>query len=212
MKYTVVLPYVYEPYKEECLKTCKFEDILLVDNTHENRGIMQSHNMGIDKMHEDDSDWLICMSAAVRFGVFGGLDFIEELKNRPDDHVVEATNVNGWHLIAFSRKVIDTVGRWDENFTPYGYDDLDYSWRIRLAFGDSIRWQKAITGVIDMGMAHGIKLAGVDPDNLRLRLYYRTKWGITPESDHEKAYKRPFGSEANPVGYWPPFNGRGCGV
>lgn len=205
-KYVCVLPYVYKPYYEACIKTVKLDNVLSVDNTVDNIGIMAAHNLGIEYMLKQDADWLIVMSAALRFGPKGGKDFIAELDKRPNHLVVEAAGVFGWHLIAFHRRTIEAVGKWDENFTPYGYDDLDYSYRVQLAFGLDGRtqlWEKAPVEVSDMGMAHGLKKAHVQPDNTKLRNYYASKWGVMPEDNHDNAYKKPFNGEFNTVQYWP---------
>lgn len=208
MRYTVCLPYVYEPYFKECLKTCKFDEdsMLIIDNTKDNIGIMKSHNRGIEKMKKDNSDWLIILSAAVRFGEPGGLDFIEALEDHPDHLAIEAADVFGWHVIAFSRRLIEKVGEWDENFSPYGYDDLDYSWRIQKAFGLNDRsqlWEKVYIDVKDTTMAHSLKLGGVTTKNEKLRAYYVKKWGVLPEDNHDHAYHRPFNNDDNDIGYWP---------
>lgn len=137
---------------------------------------MRSHNLGIDKMKEDDSDWLIVLSAAMRFGEPGGLDFIAELEKAPGDLVIEPSYIFGWHLIAFSRQVIEKVGRWDENFTPYGFDDLDYSWRIQKTFDITAPlWRKVSVDVSDAGMAHSIHIGKVESDVNRLREYFKEK-------------------------------------
>lgn len=205
-KYTVVLPFVYQPYKDECLATSKLDNVLLVDNTVINLGIMKSHNLGIEKMKADKSDWLIIMSAAIRFGEPGGLDFIAELEKRPDHVVLEAAEVFGWHLIAFNRKTIEKVGYWDENFTPYGYDDLDYSWRIQLALGlvdAKPKWIKVKADVKDMGMAHSIHLGKIKTGNERqLRKYYVKKWGGIPIP----VYKYPFNDKSKSIKYCPEIN------
>ncbi len=205
MKYTVVLPFIDREYAEDCIKSMKFDpdSILLVDNTTDNIGIMKSHNLGIDKMIADDSDWLIVLSAAVVFGEKGGLDFIAELEKREDFVVVEAAGVFGWHLIAFNKKTIEAVGRWDENFTPYGYDDLDFSWRIQLAYDlTKVRpvWQKVPVDLRDKGMGHSLKLGRVKTqDKNKLRSYFFKKWGgITPP-----IYKNPFNDKNNSVEYCP---------
>lgn len=214
VKFTAVMPYVYEPYKRACLANVHpliQEQLLLVDNTVNNVGIMKAHNMGIEKMRAEDTDWLIVMSAAVRFGEPCGMDFIKALEDRPGDLVVEAAGVYGWHLIAFSRECIERVGKWDENFTPYGYDDLDYAYRIGLTFGDDKRntlWQKAEVDVEDAGMAHGIKKRGIEGDENFLRSYYKAKWG---GMTGEEYYKNPWNNENTPVWYWPPAkNGSTC--
>src|ERR1700728_642922 len=80
MKYVAVLPWVYKPFRDEFMKACKL-DVFEVDNSAENLGIMRSHNLAIDKMIAENADLLIVMSAAIRFGEKGGLDFVEQLDN-----------------------------------------------------------------------------------------------------------------------------------
>jgi hypothetical protein len=116
MKYVVCLPFRVQLFRDKFMAGCKLENILEIDNTENNLGVMASHNLGVKKMYEDDADWLIIASAAIRFGHKGGLDFIEYLENA-NAHIVEAYGVYGWHLIAFRRDVIDAVGEWDERFS-----------------------------------------------------------------------------------------------
>ena len=80
MKYVVVVPYTVQSIMNEFMATCKLENVLQIDNTTNNIGCMASHNLGVDKMYETESDWLVVISAAIRFGEPGGLDFIEKLK------------------------------------------------------------------------------------------------------------------------------------
>jgi hypothetical protein len=215
MKYTVVLPYVWQPYKDACQATWRFpdENVLMVDNTVNNLGIMRAHNMGIDKMRRDDTDWLIVLSAAIRFGEPGGLDFINQLETHPGYQIIEAEEVFGWHLIAFSRETIETVGRWDENFTPYGFDDLDYSLRWQRAFGMHLQqgqnsepgiWTKEPVELSDMGMGHGLNIAGVDSPPGPKIFYFHQKWGRHPSSSSQNAFDHPWNDPANSIRYWPP--------
>lgn len=210
MRYTVVMPYCYPPYKEACERTWRFDpdSVLMVDNTIMNRGIMRAHNMGIDKMVRDDTDWLIVLSAAIRFGKPGGLDFIKQLDKHADYHVIEAAGVFGWHLIAFARHTIETIGRWDENFTPYGYDDIDYSLRFQRAFGIDGRmselWIKVPVDVQDAGMAHGLNLANVKSDPNPKIFYFNQKWGRHPDHSWVLAYQHPWNDPSIPLTYWGP--------
>jgi hypothetical protein len=204
------MPFCYQPYRELCQESWRFDpdSILLVDNTIVNKGIMRSHNMGIDKMVRDDTDWLIIMSAAIRFGSPGGLDFIDQLDKHAGYHVIEAAGVFGWHLIAFARDTINLVGRWDENFTPYGPDDIDYSLRFQRAYGmdgrDIELWIKVPVNALDAGMAHGLHLAGVYSDPFPKRFYFGQKWGRAPDDSHITAYRHPWNDTTHDIRYWPP--------
>ena len=77
MKYVVGLPYRVKSFRDSLMATCKLENVFEIDNTENNIGFSASHNLGIQKMYDDGADWYIVMSAAVRFGEPGGLDFIE---------------------------------------------------------------------------------------------------------------------------------------
>lgn len=178
MKYVMCLPYRVKEFRDEFMATCKIENIFEVDNTENNIGIMASHNLAIEKLYEIDADWFIICSAAIRFGEAGGLDLLEYLENT-DSQIVEGLNLYGWHLIAFRRDVIDTVGGWDENFTPYGWDDNDYSVRIQKSMPNVI-WEKIQFDVTDTIMAHSIKLGGVTSDDNKLQQYFYNKWGCYP--------------------------------
>lgn len=211
MRYVAVLPFVYAPFKDEFLKTCRFGDnLVLVDNTVNNRGIMRSNNIGIREMKARDADWFIICGASIRFGQAGGLDFIAELERRATHKVVEGWKVFGWHLIAFSREVVETIGQFDTSFSPYGYDDIDYSWRFQKAYWiDGTKqaiWEKTIVDVQDTMMAHGIKLAGVSPDNQALRAYFERKWGTTPE-DPVGRWLHPFNDSSLSLKYFPANSG-----
>lgn len=210
MTFTAVLPYIHWPYARDCMHTMHLDFMrhtLKVDNTERNVGIMRSHNMGIAKMREDGTDWLVVVSAAIRFGRPGGMDFIAELDKHAGHDVVEASGVFGWHLIAFSRRIIDDVGAWDENFSPYGFDDLDYSLRIQRARNVDGRWGQLWTKVYvactDMGMAHSISLGGVRTLPEKQIDYFREKWGRHPGDSHLDAYDRPFNNPDAGLDDWP---------
>lgn len=217
MRFVAVLPYIHQGWADACTSSMAPEFLastLLVDNTEANIGIMASHNRGIDRMREVDAEWLIVVSAAMRFGSPGGMDFVEALAAHDDHPVIEAAGVFGWHLIAFRRDLLDKVGRWDENFTPYGFDDLDMSLRIQRAVGVDGRygqvWTKVHGDWSDAGMAHSVHLAGVRADVNAQIAYFMEKWGRHPGASDVMAHMHPFGDQFNPIGYWPvaPNGGR----
>jgi hypothetical protein len=185
------------------MATCKLDNILEIDNTVNNLGVMVSHNLGVKKMYEEDADWLIIMSAALRFGERGGLDIIEYLETT-DAQIIEGFELYGWHLMAFRRDVVDAAGGWDENFSPYGYDDLDYSIRIKKAIPD-VRWEKIKFDVSDTIMGHSIKLGGVRSNDNILHQYFFNKWGHYPGGGHpiEEYYDTPFNLPNVDIKYCP---------
>lgn len=215
-KHVVCLPFVHQDYFDAWHATARFLDrddtsLILVNNTRSNIGIMRSHNIGLAAALKVGAEWLTVCSAAIRFGVEGGLDWLRALDARSDHDVVEAAHVFGWHLIAFKVDLLRRVGTWDENFTPYGFDDIDMALRIQRAKGLDGRteqlWEKVYVDVKDMGMAHSVKLAGVElpPERIEEQIaYFRRKWGRHPGESEILAFDTPFGDPANPISYWPP--------
>lgn len=204
MKYTVVLPSIYQPWTNKCLKDCKLKDVLVVDNTETNIGVAASWNKGIDKLRQDKADWLVILSAAIRFGEAGGLDFINYLDTLDQHIAVEAGMGLGWHLIAFSKETIEKAGRFDENFYPAYYEDLDYAWRVKQAFGglEPPYWAKFTIDAGIAGWGHGVELGGADRvDN---KDYMLRKWGDLTGAD---LYEHPFNDPNNSIKYWPEFRG-----
>ena len=217
MKYVVGLPYRVKSFRDSLMATCKLENVFEIDNTENNIGFSASHNLGIQKMYDEGADWYIVMSAAVRFGEPGGLDFIEILKDTKHV-VVESLGVFGWHFIAFHKTLIDKVGLWDTNFTPYGYEDLDYSMRIQrallLEYDDHWKtikenktiWQNVKIDIKDTIMAHSVQLGGINPVNpeMNQREYYNKKWGIYPgtHASPYKCYFYPFNDSGKGLGYF----------
>lgn len=230
--YVAVIPFAYQPYFDEFMATCKIprENMLCIDNTdlEKNIGIMASHNKGIEFMRERGADWLIVMSAAIRFGEQGGLDFLEILEEKPEYHVIHGASLNvaggmqanpdgggghnkvfGWHLVAFNKTVFDAIGKWDENFTPYGFDDIDLSLRIRKHFKNTAMWDTFPCDVTDTTMSHSIQLAGVKSPSLPLINYFTEKWGRHPGAWQWDGWEHPFNNPEHSLAYWPPASNGG---
>lgn len=209
MKYVAVMPWIYEPYKDECLACCKLDPLLLVDNTETNLGIMRSHNLGIDFMRAQDADWLIILSAAVRFGDAGGLDFVRALEHCTEHAVVNAEGMFGWHFMAFARETIEAAGRWDENFTPYGFDDVDYAIRIHKSRPGAIWSGIKDVDASDTTMAHSLELGGVYVDATPQINYLHDKWGGERGAPFDAFHDHPFDDPALSVRVWPKPTGLG---
>ena len=183
------------------------------DNTVRNRGVAVAWNYGALRMREEDADWLVVISAAMRFGAPGGDDFLDHVdRSDPDAWAVEAGECPrqpghgfGWHLIAFPRRTFDRVGDFDENFFAY-YEDNDFGHRVRCAAdwtpGVDPVWPKVDVDADLAGYAHGIRLGGVISDPNKAVAYYRSKWGGPPSCEE---WTTPFG-EDRPLSFWRPPN------
>lgn len=218
MKYVVVVPYAYQPYFDEFKATLKIpeENCLFVDDTNPvgGIGIMKAHNMGIKFMKERKADWLIVMSASIRFGEKGGLDFLDIIEQHKDLHVIngagkvtfegeeEQTIAMGWHLTAFKADIFYAIGKWDENFTPYGFDDVDLTLRMKKYFGNQFRMDTFECDMRHTTRSHSISLAGVvAPSGPRIE-YFVNKWGRHPGAWQWDGWAYPFNDETKSLAYW----------
>lgn len=215
MTFVAVLPSIFLPYTQTCVASMgrRFNRYLLVvDNTVRNRGVSAAWNDGVRAMRDRDADWLVIVSAAVRFGKPGGDDFLAHLDDAdPDAWAVEAGecprwpgNGFGWHLIGFRSSTFDRVGTFDENFFAY-WEDCDFGHRIRTAHpqwrpGPDPLWPKVPVDADLASYAHGVKLADAQTHPERLRKQYISKWGGPPA--HE-VWWRPFNDETKDVRWWP---------
>lgn len=208
MSFVAVLPSIWPPYTEACLTSMAPElrtQILVVDNAppNPNLGVAASWNRGVDLCRDAEADWLVIVSAAIRFGPPGGLDFLAELDVHPGAAAIEAGWGLGWHLIAFQRQTLERAGRFDENFWPGYYEDLDYSRRIRLAgltHEPPPFWVKVDVDAYVASFAHAERFAGVKADAPRLVAYYEAKWGGPPG---QETFTHPFGDQARGLDWWP---------
>ncbi len=205
MRFTAVLPSIYPPWTEQCLSSmCQlFRDrTVVVDNTETNIGVTASWNRGRQKVLDRGDDWLVVLSACLRFGSPGGADFIVELPPMPTDIVaVQARDVN-WHLIAFPRvPTLEQVGEFDEVFFAY-CEDVDYMRRIGLIFGLDVKstappeipeWVTADIDVECAGIAHGVTLGGAVVDNVATNAAYVAKHGAMA---HGETFLTPYDDPA----------------
>lgn len=195
MRIAAVLPSIYAPWTERCLRSMSnrlHNNCTVVDNTVENRGVAASWNIGIDVMEQRRASWLVIVSAAVRFGAPGGEDFLDALDADEDSPAVEALFM-GWHLIAFRASTIERVGRFDEVFWPAYYEDIDYGRRAALAFRFAPPyWNKVECEVSHGGHAHGVTLGGVEVNNAKQERTYRRKWGGPKGAE---TFRHPYGDQ-----------------
>ncbi len=205
MNALIVMPVTYGPYGEACLASMApevRERTVVVDNTGEtNLGAAGSYNVGARRVLDEGHDWLLTLSATVRFGPAGGVDMLERLDgvDGRTTWVVEAEMPVGWHWLAWSRPMFERVGIWDEQFHPCYAEDADIAHRIGIAAreagiadrGDGAWWEVFAADAWIMMQGYSAHMAGIDPSQEDLWASYERKWG--GRSGHEQ-WDRPYGS------------------
>ncbi len=200
MRFTAVLPSIYPPWTEACLTSmCSrfYGNTLVVNNQSRNIGVSASWNRGRSFALHYEDDWLVILSACLRFGAPGGADFLGHLMDVPDNVVaVQARDVN-WHLIAFPAFVLEEVGKFDPVFFAY-CEDVDYMRRIGLIYGLDVKstappeipeWVTADIDVECAGIAHGVTLGGAVVDNVATEAAYVAKHGAMA---HGETFLTPY--------------------
>lgn len=203
--FLVVIPSIYQPYTDACLRSAHIDpdDLCLIDNTVNNKGVGASWNVGARRVLDEGRDWLVICSAGMRFAKRGIATFTDQLALHPTAQAVEAGCDLGWHLIAIARTTFERIGFFDENFYPGYYEDLDYGLRIRKGFGINYipgveSWPKVTVAATLTMAAHGIHLGGVTGDGNVLAAYYADKWnGVSGQEKNDL----PWGDR--PLDWWP---------
>lgn len=194
------------PMVERCVETINIERdrILLVDNSPkslckkfaedgyhvelhpENLGVARSWNLGIKQGH----DWTFLVSCSVRFPEM----FTEVIKvlESHDSEFIFLTYL-GWHLTAVSKKLVEKIGYFDENFYPAYCEDTDYVKRMHLSnIPTKFKEVPAYIQKVNIGL-----ISGAQVNNRRTDTYWRKKWGA---GVNEVGYPLPFGDK--PIDYW----------
>jgi len=219
MRYVVVVPYAYQPYFDEFKATLKIpeENCLFVDDTNPvgGIGIMKAHNMGIDFAKQRGANYLIVMSAGIRFGEPGGLDFIKVIEDHPELLVIngagrvtfdgeeEQVIAMGYHLTAFKMDIFHAIGRWDENFTPYGFDDIDLMLRMKKYFNTEYKVDSFPVDMAHVSRSHSIELGKVVAPSEPRIAYFTEKWGRHPGAYQWDGWAYPFNNPDHNLSYWP---------
>lgn len=191
------------PYLKECQESMHpdlLKNMLVVDNTEDNKGAATSYNIGAKRVLEEKLDWLITLSPSTRFGPKGGTDFVNFLERFKSYWVVESALPVGWHFIAWNRKMFERIGLWDENFWPVYGEDADISYRILTAIeedGLKEKWAVFPTDAWVTMQGYSAHKGGVKFDQTAIWDYYIKKWG--GRSGHE-IYKKPFNNY--PIDWW----------
>lgn len=165
-----------------------------------NAGLSRSWNEGLLQSIEDGCDVLMLVNDDIKFSP-GDIDTMVGMSLANEDawavlssgfniSLSRAVPDHGFSCMILNRVAIDVVGMFDENFFPAYNEDLDYSYRARLA---NLMAVMATTNIVHIGSA-AIKASPL----LRAQNhvthgkndeYWKRKWGAPKPNT---AYIRPF--------------------
>ena len=226
--YVIVIP-VYKVHERtiRCLNSINdYEHVLLVDNTgagdceklisrypgirvsvqNENIGVPRAWNIGIDEGH----DWTFIVSSSMVFKK--GFKPIAAMVENYDGPVFRTDHA--WHCIGISKKAVDAVGRFDENFYPGYLEDCDWDFRYRLA---GLKEYDNFKIDAECQVNGGATIDGAYVMIAPLRKYFVEKWGGPELAEKEgepffgvpiiwtraeNIYSKPFNNESNDLRYW----------
>lgn len=218
--FIVSCPFVHQPSFDAMWDTMHprlRERALVIDNTVVNLGAAGSRNAALAQARWERVDWIVEVSPVTRFGPTGGLDMIAALDEHADAWVIQSAAPVNWHCIAWSVRMHDIVGTWDENLHPIYGEDGDMSRRIHLARAEEAGIEAARLGgqpeqffrarwacvPIDAWITmygHSAVLAGIVIDQAPLWAYYSEKWGSRSGAE---TFTRPFNRTDVGLDWWP---------
>lgn len=162
----------------------------------QNYGVAGSWNLGLAK----GADYTLVLSCAVRFTK----PLSEVLNQIPGQARDTMAIYEGYHMFAISRKLVERIGYFDENFYPAYGEDADWGRRLDLAGIRPDSFYDAGNTTIGSGLNKRSGTWAWDSSALnvgRMESYLYHKWGGPPY-----CYDTPFGNPNNPLSYWPPVH------
>ncbi len=178
-----------------------------VINRPENAGCAGSWNIGLRLVEQGELDYVIILSPSCRWNnnVNDFVKAIEEQEAREPQYFYRAVGQHDTdtHAFAVTKKCVDAVGLFDENFHPVYFEDADYFRRQHLLGINHTRIE---------GIRSSAELGGGVKKDLRVyrqwqlsaersKRYYRRKWG---GDTVRESFTTPFNNPNNPMSYWIP--------
>jgi GT2 family glycosyltransferase len=213
MKLCAVVPVLNYPWGMECLDSIAMpgsaagftrDELLIIDNTREggifdawgetyrdpeghNLGVARSWNVGAKRVLERGLDYLVILSASLRFGPELHTTWRRVMEEWNGAKVIEC-DIQSWHLIALHRSTFEKIGLFDSNFYPAYFESIDWCYRLRM-----VGWEQGFVrkplNCLSTGVALHARLVSCPAPPLLA--YYETKWG-GPKG--EEQWVQPWGS------------------
>jgi GT2 family glycosyltransferase len=166
-----------------------------------NRGLSTSWNEGILEAYGHGCDVVLIVNDDIVFAP-GDVDKLAEYAaQHRENYIVTCRGFNhglgkhdsiGYSCFAINPIALETIGYFDENFTPIYFEDNDYGRRAMLA---GLHEGHCDTTQLEHGGSHTIKYASADYKQQHNRTfeanqkYYKAKWGGEPGKE---TYTTPF--------------------
>jgi len=215
-----VLPVITHTHADICVKSILAgrsaaalhpDELLIVDNTARgtakryrlrtyrdpdghNLGVARSWNIGAREVLDRELDYLVLISASMRFGPTLHTTWREQMDLNWGAVIIEASG-HSWHLIAIHRRVFETIGLFDENFYPAYFEAIDFGYRMRLVDLEGY-WPRVWVNALSQGAALHNQVVSCPSDPLLA--YYAKKWG---GAKGKERYDLPF--NGRPLDWWP---------
>lgn len=171
----------------------------------ENIGCGPAMNIGLRAIGRDNLDYVIILSPAALFtnSVQDFVDIIEEREKTEKNYyyLTIGSYQTDLHAFAVTKRCVDEVGLYDENFYPVYFDDTDYGYRMSLigASKTIVRPQRICQG-LGMGVSKDPRIFQHYWANApHIKDYYFRKWG----GDHtQETFKTPFNDPNKSIKDW----------
>lgn len=205
-----------------------------ISTIRSNPGSANGFNFGLRSMMETSAPWVLVINSDIAFypGVLHRISKHADRATAKDDKFglgfTDLCCGSEWSAVVFSRKLVETIGFFDENFYPAYYEDDDYAIRSHLANMHAVKFNNTalLHGEIDGSKDY---LSGVfkelylspdkkSPATVRWRRmfeygskmskeYIEKKWGISMDKKTKIECKSVLGiNQLCRPGYKVPFN------
>jgi len=115
---------------EECEKLSERDDVIYYPYC-ENRGLSKSWNEGLVNAYKD-SDYVIIVNEDNIF-LENSIDRLIETAQTTDGYIILPENGASIEACLITKKCINEIGYFDQNFYPFGFENHDYFLRLKYS-------------------------------------------------------------------------------
>ncbi len=198
----------HEHIAEQLLDFVGSQPAAVLFDHRENRGLARSWNDSLRLLPRGKHDLAFLINDDLSFITGGFADFFSFIKEKEEGHNAAAfyslpgneigdsalagtVHIQGMACCALNTKIVQTIGLFDETFTPAYFEDCDYFRRIRLSNVPIILDSRILCSHERSSTLRGddkLKAQSVEWWD-RNKAYYLQKWGGEPDKE---TYDVPF--------------------